>query len=118
MSEAVVTLFKTASCPICRRVEETLTARDIRFRAYDVSADRSALVLLLRYAGRPIVPTIVAYGEVMVGFDEARLEQVLERLAERADVYIRRNAEEEEQIRQVEVAQDAADEGAEDDGEP
>src|SRR5512133_3322157 len=109
MSEGVITLFKTASCPICRRLEEALTARNIKFRAYDVTGDRDALVLLLRYAGRPTVPTIVAYGEVMVGFDERRLEQVLAGLAERADVYIRRHTEEEEQIREMEAAQEDLD---------
>ena len=109
MAGAEVTLFVTPTCPVCREVERVLTEKGIRFRPLDVSADRDALVLLLRYAGQPIVPTIVAYGEVMIGFDLLRLEQLLDGLDARAELYARRSAEEDEQIRESEAAVDAAD---------
>jgi glutaredoxin len=118
MEDAVVTLFTTASCSVCRKLEDVLTAKGVRFRALDVGADRDALVLLLRYAGRPIVPTLVAFGEVMVGFDAARLEQLLGGLAERAESYIRRSAEEDAQIRESAAALDAAERAAHENGEP
>ncbi len=117
MSEAAVTLFTTASCPSCRKLEATLAARGIEFRSLDVGVDRNALVLLLRYAGRPTVPTMVAFGEVMVGFDPARLEQILDGLDERASSYIRRSAEEDAQIRECEAALDAAEQEARERGQ-
>ncbi len=117
MSDTAVTLFTTAACPICRRLEDALTARGVKFHSIDVSADREALVLLMRYAGRPIVPTLVAFGEVMAGFDAARLEEVLDGLAERAEAHIRRDNEEERQIRESEATIDAAEKEARERGE-
>ncbi len=117
MDDAVVTIFTTASCPVCRQLEEALAAKGVRFRSLDVGEDRDALVLLLRYAGRPTVPTLVAFGEVMVGFDAARLDQVLEGLAERAEMYMRRSAEEDAQIRESEAALDAAEQEAREKGD-
>jgi hypothetical protein len=54
-------------------------------------------------AGRPVVPTVAAYGQVMVGFDEARLEAMLEDVHERARAYRERDAEEQEQLRAGEI---------------
>ncbi len=107
MAEAEITIFSTPTCPACRKVEQVLADKGIKFRSLDVSADREALVLLLRYAGQPTVPTIVAYGEVMVGFDAARLEHLLQSLPARAESFMRRSAEEDEQIRQSEAILDA-----------
>jgi glutaredoxin len=104
MADAEVILFSTPTCPVCRKVEEFLTQRGVKYRSLDVSADRDALVLLLRVAGGPTVPTIVAYGEAMVGFDAARLEQMLDGLDARAEAMAREDAEEEEQLRRSEAA--------------
>jgi glutaredoxin 3 len=108
MPDAEVIVFSTPTCPACRKAEEFLTQKGIKFRSLDVSADRDALVLLLRFAGQPTVPTIVAYGEVMVGFDAVRLEQMLEGLDARAGALARADAEEREQLRQSEAMVQAA----------
>jgi glutaredoxin len=108
MPDAEVIVFSTPTCPACRKAEEFLAQKGVKFRSLDVSADHDALVLLLRFAGQPTVPTIVAYGEVMVGFDAVRLEQMLEGLDARADALARADAEEEEQLRQSETMVQAA----------
>jgi len=108
MPDAEVIVFSTPTCPACRKAEEFLTQRGVKFRSLDVSVDREALLLLLRFAGQPTVPTIVAYGEVMVGFDAVRLEQMLEGLDARADALARADAEEEEQLRRSEEIVEAA----------
>lgn len=99
---AEILLFSTPACPIAAKLRDILTSKGVKFRDLDVSTDREALVLLLRYAGQPTVPAIVAYGEVMVGFDPLRLEQLLEGLPERAERFIRSSAEEDEQLRETE----------------
>ncbi len=102
MGHAEVILFSTPTCVACRDVETLLAQKQVKVRVLDVSADREALVLLLRFAGSPTVPTVVAYGEVMVGFDAARLDQMLEGLEERAETWERVEAEEEDQLRESE----------------
>ncbi len=108
MADAEVIFFSTASSPACRLAEEALRERHIKYRLLDVSEDREALALLLRFAGHPTVPTVVAYGEVMVGFDPVRLDQMLEGLDARADAFARADAEEEEQLRESEATVQAA----------
>ena len=97
-----VVVFCTPACPASAKLKAALTARGVAFREVDVSTDRDGLVLLMRYAGRAIVPALVAYGEVMVGFDPLRLEEVLEGLPERAEAYITRTEEEDAQLRDSE----------------
>ena len=108
MADAEVIFFSTPTCPVCRKAEEALRQRGIRYRCLDVSADPDALVLLLRFAGQPTVPTIVAYGEVMVGLDLARLDQMLEGLDARAAAFAHADAEEEEQLRESDAIVQAA----------
>jgi glutaredoxin 3 len=108
MADAEVILFATPTCPTCQRAEEALRQRGIRYRRLDVSADPEALAQLLRFAGQPTVPTIVAYGEVMVGLDLARLDHMTEGLDARADAFARSDAEDEEQLRESEAIVQAA----------
>ncbi len=108
MPEAEVIVFWTSGSDACHAAEEALRARGVKYRLLDVSTDPEALGLLLRFAGQPIVPTIVAYGEVMVGFDQARLDHMLEELDARADTFARNDAEEEEQLRESEAIVQAA----------
>ncbi len=112
MAEAELTVFAAPDCPVCRQLTVILGAQGVKFRLLDVTADRNALVLLLRYAGRAVVPTVVAYGEVMVGFDALRLDQLLNGLQARADAFERRNADEDQQLRESEEFVAAAEQEA------
>jgi len=108
MADAEVILFSTPTCSICQKAEEALRERGVAYQRLDVSADPEALALLLRFAGQPTVPTIVAFGEVMVGLDLARLDHMLEGLDVRAETFARSDAEEEEQLRESEAVVQAA----------
>jgi glutaredoxin len=104
MVEAEIALFASPACASCRAAAEFLASRGVAFRWMDVTTGEEAYRLLLRYAGGPIVPTIVAYGQVMVGFDQTRLEQMLDGLQARADAFARAEEEEEELLRRSEIA--------------
>jgi hypothetical protein len=51
-----------------------------------VSKDRAALDEMLKASGARSVPVIIACGEVMVGFDRNRLDQMLSCIKQRSDV--------------------------------
>jgi hypothetical protein len=51
-----------------------------------VSQDETALRTMLALSGQAAVPTIAACGEVMVGFDPGRLEQMLNCATNRSEV--------------------------------
>jgi glutaredoxin len=95
MAQVEIIVFVLPSCPWCQNVEQVLLRTGLRFTTIDVTSSWTALRALLRHAGMPVVPTVVAYGEVMVGFDEARLKAMLEGVQARADAFEASEAEQE-----------------------
>jgi len=51
-----------------------------------VTKDRAALDEMVKISGARSVPVIAACGEVMVGFDRTRLEQLLSCIKQRTEV--------------------------------
>lgn len=76
-----VTLYRTSTCPWCDRAAEFLKGRNVPFQEIDVSRDRAAAVEMVRRSGQQGVPVTVAGDEVILGFDQARLGRLAERLA-------------------------------------
>ena len=56
--------------------KEYLSQKSIQFTDYDVSQDAKALEEMIKISGARSVPVIAACGEVMVGFDKARIEML------------------------------------------
>ncbi|MCL6551688.1 MAG: glutaredoxin family protein [Firmicutes bacterium] len=61
----------------CRKVKEFLHERGVAYTEKDVSADEQALEELIQM-GYSATPVTVIDGEAVVGFNRARLEQLLE----------------------------------------
>ena len=57
--------------------EEFLAELGVDYTEFDVSRDRAAAEEMVRLTGQMGVPVIVVDGEVVVGFDRARLQQLL-----------------------------------------
>jgi glutaredoxin len=66
--------------------KEFLSQKGFKFTEYDVSKDRAALDEMVKLSGARSVPVISACGEVMVGFDRTRLEQMVSCIKQRTDV--------------------------------
>ncbi len=71
-----VEIFTSPTCPHCRTAKNYLTSRKIPFRERDVSRDASAgkEMARLNIMG---VPAFVIDGEVIIGFDQKRIEKLL-----------------------------------------
>ena len=61
----------------CRSVKEFLSQNGIAYEDKDVSADEAALQELM-HMGVFSTPATVIDGEIVVGFDRKRLEELLE----------------------------------------
>lgn len=73
-----VEVFTTQSCPWCQKTKEFLTSKGIEFKAFDVAADAQALKRMQEISkGARTVPVIAVGDDVMVGFDQAKLEELL-----------------------------------------
>jgi glutaredoxin len=66
--------------------KEYLSQKGIPFTDYDVSSDPKALEEMVKISGARSVPVIAACDEVLVGFDKARIDQMLTCVVQRSEV--------------------------------
>ncbi len=77
-----VIVYKTAWCGVCKKVESYLKNKGVQYVAKDIEKDRTAAAELTAKAKQKgiatgSVPVIDVGGELIVGFDRARLEKLL-----------------------------------------
>ncbi len=75
--EHQVTVYTTPTCPWCQMVKRYLDARGIPYTEIDVSADYNAAMEMIRKSGQTGVPVVEIDGEIVVGFDRERIDQLL-----------------------------------------
>ena len=71
-----VIVYTSPTCPYCTMVKEFLSQRGINFEERDVSRDPSYAQELVSSTGQMGVPVTIINGQIVVGFDRGRLEQV------------------------------------------
>ena len=74
---AQVKVFSTPTCPYCIKAKNYLKEKGVAFEAVDVTEDRRALKEMVDVSGQMGVPVIVVDGDVIVGFDQERLNAKL-----------------------------------------
>ena len=73
-----VKVYSTPTCPYCKRAKAYLSSKGISFEERDVAGDQTAGEEMVRISGQMGVPVIVIDGEVILGFDLARIDEVVE----------------------------------------
>lgn len=72
-----VTVYTTPTCGYCFQVKEFLKRQGVPFREKNVAADRPAAMEMVQLSGQQGVPVIHIDGQVVIGFDQPRLMQIL-----------------------------------------
>lgn len=72
-----VKVYSTPTCPYCKMVKSYLDQKGIPYEDLDVSVDRMARDEMIRRSGQMGVPVIDIDGQLVVGFDKARLDKIL-----------------------------------------
>lgn len=72
-----VKVFSTPTCPYCHMVKDYLKQRDVAFEDIDVSKDRDAAMQMVQKSGQMGVPQLWINGEVVVGYDTARIDELI-----------------------------------------
>ncbi len=72
-----VTIYTTPTCPWCQVAKRYLASRGIEFTEVDVSSDPLAAMEMIRKSGQQGVPVLEIDGEIVVGFDRARIDALL-----------------------------------------
>lgn len=72
-----VKIYTTPTCPYCMKAKDYFAKRGIKYTEYNVAQDKEALQEMIKLSGGRSVPVIAAGDEVMIGFDQAKLDEIL-----------------------------------------
>ena len=73
-----VVIYSTPSCHHCTNLKNYLKENNIRFRDIDVSLDQNAAKDMVRKSGQQGVPQTDINGQVIIGFDKAKINKLLD----------------------------------------
>lgn len=73
-----VIVYSTPTCPHCTNLKNYLKEQKIKFRDIDVSKDQKMAQELVKKSGQQGVPQTEINGRIIVGFDKAKIDQILE----------------------------------------
>lgn len=72
-----ITIYSTPTCVYCKMAKEYFKKNNIEFEEKDVLMDTSAREEMVQKSGQLGVPVIDVDGSITVGFDRARLAELL-----------------------------------------
>lgn len=72
-----VTVYTTPTCGWCGAVKSYLQDKNVQFEEVDVSVDMEKARQMVEKSGQYGVPVIDIDGDIVVGFDRARLDSLL-----------------------------------------
>jgi glutaredoxin 3 len=72
-----VTVYSTPTCHFCHAAKDFFTKNNVAFEDYDVSIDEEKRNEMVEKSGQMGVPVIVIDNEAIVGFDEAKIRELL-----------------------------------------
>lgn len=73
-----VTVYSTPSCSWCTTLKTYLDSHHVSYREINVAADTVAAEAMIKKSGQQGVPQTEINGQMIVGFDKPRINQLLE----------------------------------------
>ena len=73
-----VKIYSTPACPFCQKAKEFFKENNIKYEDLNVAEDEKARNEMIKKSGGQMsVPVIEIDGEILVGFDRAKVKQLL-----------------------------------------
>jgi glutaredoxin-like YruB-family protein len=72
-----VTIYTTPTCHFCHAAKDFFKEHNVMYTEKDVAGDAVARKEMVEKSGQMGVPVIFVDSDMIVGFDESRLKQVL-----------------------------------------
>ena len=72
-----IIIYSTSTWPWCTKVKDYLDSKDVAYEAYDVGKDRDKAMEMIKKSGQQGVPVIDIEGDIIVGFDQKRINELL-----------------------------------------
>ena len=73
----MITIYSTPTCVYCKNLKEYFAEKNIAFEEIDVSENEKELEKMVAISGQMGVPVIEINGDVVVGFDREKIDEVL-----------------------------------------
>jgi len=73
-----VKVYSTSTCSFCVKLKQFLKDNNVEFEDIDVSQNQERVREMVEKTGQMGVPVIDVEGEIIVGFDRARIMKALE----------------------------------------
>ena len=75
--ETQVTIYSTPACHFCHAAKDFFTENNVTFTDHDVAADMEKRQEMVEASGQMGVPVIRIGDDVVVGFDEEKVKELL-----------------------------------------
>ncbi len=72
-----VTIYSTPTCHFCHAAKEFFTENNIAFTDHDVASDMDKRTEMIELTGQMGVPVIKIDDDIIVGFDEDKIKELL-----------------------------------------
>lgn len=72
-----VTIYSTPTCHFCHMAKDFFSANKVDFTDYNVATDLPKRQEMIQKSGQMGVPVITVGSDLIVGFDEERLRELL-----------------------------------------
>jgi glutaredoxin-like YruB-family protein len=72
-----VTIYSTPTCTYCKHVKEFFKEHNVAYEEFDVATDKDKRAEMVDKSGQLGVPVTVIDDQVIVGYDESTLKQIL-----------------------------------------
>jgi len=73
----MITLYTTPTCVYCKSLKEYFASKNISYQEVDVSIDEKQLEKMVNISGQMGVPVLDIDGNVVIGFDRQRIDEIL-----------------------------------------
>ncbi len=73
-----ITIYTTPTCHFCHAAKDFFRENNIEFTDKDVATDKEVADEMVKKSGQMGVPVIDIDGQIIVGFDEPKLRELLE----------------------------------------
>lgn len=73
----MVKIYSTPTCPWCKKTKAYLNEQKIAYEDIDVSSNQAAQEEMIQKSGQMGVPVIDIDGQIVVGFDKSKIDELL-----------------------------------------
>lgn len=77
MANKIIKIYSTPTCHYCNIAKDFFTDKGVKYEEFNVSTDLAKRKEMVEKSGQMGVPVIDIGGDIVVGFDEEKISEIL-----------------------------------------